>query len=215
MAAWRDLAATAATYAATVLGGIVALGFVVGDPGRAGSTPASSTRSVRPRRRVAELSYVDLQRREDTTRVTSCAATGRATTSTSCPTPPSRRSRADPRWPPVCRPTAGPSPTCPTRHGVQPARHRVRVRRRRPLDRPGRGRARWRPPGRARPAWSRSRPAPTSTCSATRARPAYAARTHPRSWPGSPHSRTPSTPTTSSTSTRTSSERARGQRLRV
>ena len=88
---------------------------------------------------------------------------------------------------------------------VQPAPDRLRVRRRGPLDRPGRGRRPDRDgPGERRRGWSRSRAAPTSTCSATTVPPACAAPTRPRSWPGSPPSRTPSTRTTSSTSTRTS-----------
>ena len=68
---WRDLSATAprtATYAATVLGGVVTLGFVwVGDP-EAGRAHARALESLGPPldRRVVELSYVDLQRREDT-----------------------------------------------------------------------------------------------------------------------------------------------------
>ncbi len=67
---WRDLSAGAprrATYAATVLGGVATLGFVwVGDPeeGREHSRELASL--GRPlHRRVAELSYLDLQRRED------------------------------------------------------------------------------------------------------------------------------------------------------
>ncbi len=71
VARWRDLSATAprsATYAATVLGGIVTLGFVwVGDP-RLGREHARALESLgRPRdQRVVELSYLELQRREDT-----------------------------------------------------------------------------------------------------------------------------------------------------
>ena len=121
MATWRDLAAAAprsATYAATVLGGIVALGFVwVGDPDKAASTPASLTRSAGPRRggwRSCPTSTSSAARTPS--RATSSAATGRATTSTSCPTPRSRRSsRTTRRWPPACRPTAEPSRRCPTR----------------------------------------------------------------------------------------------------
>ena len=71
VARWRDLSATAprqATYAATVLAGIATLGFVwVGDP-EAGREHARALETLgRPlERRVVELSYVDLQRREDT-----------------------------------------------------------------------------------------------------------------------------------------------------
>lgn len=70
MARWRDLSAAAprqATYAATVYGGIATLGFVwVGDPDD-GRVHAAGLDSVgRPLdTRVSELSYVDLQRRED------------------------------------------------------------------------------------------------------------------------------------------------------
>ena len=70
-ARWRDLSAEAprrATYTATVLGGIATLGFVwVGDPDD-GREHARALESLgRPReRRVAEISYLDLQRREDT-----------------------------------------------------------------------------------------------------------------------------------------------------
>ncbi|WP_028653661.1 FAD-binding oxidoreductase [Nocardioides halotolerans] len=71
MTAWRDLAAVAprsATYAATVLGGVVALGFVwVGDPAEGREHARELDALGRPEsQRVAELSYVDLQRREDT-----------------------------------------------------------------------------------------------------------------------------------------------------
>ena len=71
VARWRDLSATAprqATYTATVLDGIAALGFVwFGDP-EAGREHARALEALgRPlERRVVELSYVDLQRREDT-----------------------------------------------------------------------------------------------------------------------------------------------------
>jgi FAD/FMN-containing dehydrogenase len=72
-ARWRDLSATAprtATYAATVLAGVVTLGFVwVGDPdeGRAHARALESLGHALTRR-VVELSYVDLQRREDTSK---------------------------------------------------------------------------------------------------------------------------------------------------
>ncbi len=71
MACWRDLAAVAprsATYAATVLGGVVALGFVwVGDPEKGREHARELGALGRPEaQRVVELSYVDLQRREDT-----------------------------------------------------------------------------------------------------------------------------------------------------
>ena len=71
MAGWRDLAAEApraATFAATVLGGVATIGYVwVGDPD-AGREPLDGLRGLgRPvAERVVELSYVDLQRREDT-----------------------------------------------------------------------------------------------------------------------------------------------------
>jgi FAD/FMN-containing dehydrogenase len=71
VACWRDLSAAAprqATYAATVLGGVATLGFVwVGDP-EAGRQHARALETLgRPlERRVVELSYLDLQRREDT-----------------------------------------------------------------------------------------------------------------------------------------------------
>ena len=71
VARWRDLSATTprhATYAATVLDGIATLGFVwVGDP-EAGREHARALETLgRPlARRVVELSYLDLQRREDT-----------------------------------------------------------------------------------------------------------------------------------------------------
>ena len=70
LARWRDLNATAprqATFAATVLDGIVTVGFVwVGDP-EAGRRHARELHSLgRPAsERIAELSYVELQRRED------------------------------------------------------------------------------------------------------------------------------------------------------
>jgi FAD/FMN-containing dehydrogenase len=72
-ARWRDLSATAprtATYAATVMAGVVTLGLVwVGDPDD-GRAHARALESLGPSlgRRVVELSYVDLQRREDTSK---------------------------------------------------------------------------------------------------------------------------------------------------
>ena len=67
---WRDLSATApraATYAATVLGGVVTLGFVwVGDPDEGRKHARALDSLGRPLgERVVEHSYVDLQRRED------------------------------------------------------------------------------------------------------------------------------------------------------
>ncbi len=67
---WRDLGATApraATYAATVLGGIATVGFVwVGDPDE-GRRHARALQGLgRPAaERIVELSYLALQRRED------------------------------------------------------------------------------------------------------------------------------------------------------
>ncbi|KAA1422981.1 FAD-binding oxidoreductase [Mumia zhuanghuii] len=71
VARWRDLSATAprrATYAATVYGGIVTLGFVwVGDPDEGREHARLLDGLGTPlARRVDEMSYVDLQRREDT-----------------------------------------------------------------------------------------------------------------------------------------------------
>ncbi len=72
-ARWRDLSAAAprtATYAATVAGGVLTLGFVwVGDPddGRAHARVLESLGTPLDRR-VVELSYVDLQRREDSSK---------------------------------------------------------------------------------------------------------------------------------------------------
>jgi FAD/FMN-containing dehydrogenase len=71
MGRWRDLAADAprpATYAATILDGVATLGFVwVGDPDE-GRQHARALRALGDpvERRVEELSYLDLQRREDT-----------------------------------------------------------------------------------------------------------------------------------------------------
>jgi FAD/FMN-containing dehydrogenase len=72
VARWRDLSAVAprrATYAATVLNGIATLGFVwVGDPEDGRRLARGLETLGRPHdRRVVELSYLDLQRREDTT----------------------------------------------------------------------------------------------------------------------------------------------------
>jgi FAD/FMN-containing dehydrogenase len=70
MARWRDLSASAprrATYAATVMGGVATLGFVwVGSPdeGREHARVLETLGSPLERRAV-ELSYLDLQRRED------------------------------------------------------------------------------------------------------------------------------------------------------
>jgi FAD/FMN-containing dehydrogenase len=69
-ALWRDLSATApraATYAASVAGGVVTLGFVwVGAPEQ-GREHARELRQLgRPmQERIQEMSYVELQRRED------------------------------------------------------------------------------------------------------------------------------------------------------
>jgi len=69
-AAWRDLSVSApreATYAATVIDGIVTLGFVwVGDP-EAGLAHARALDTLGPpqARRDVELTYLELQTRED------------------------------------------------------------------------------------------------------------------------------------------------------
>ena len=73
MSAWRDLAVTApraATYAATVTGGVATLGFVwVGDPAAGREHAVALSALGRPAtERMLELSYLDLQSREDTTR---------------------------------------------------------------------------------------------------------------------------------------------------
>lgn len=73
LARWRDLSLTAprtATYAATVAGGVATLGLVwVGEPD-AGRAHARALEALgRPlERRVVELSYLDLQRRDDSIR---------------------------------------------------------------------------------------------------------------------------------------------------
>jgi FAD/FMN-containing dehydrogenase len=71
VARWRDLSAEAprqATYAATFFGGVATLGCVwVGDPGEGRShARVFETLGVPLARRVIEMSYLDLQRREDT-----------------------------------------------------------------------------------------------------------------------------------------------------
>jgi FAD/FMN-containing dehydrogenase len=71
MARWRDLSASApprATYAATIFGGVATLGLVwVGDPDEGRDhARALETLGVPRERRVQEMSYLDLQRREDT-----------------------------------------------------------------------------------------------------------------------------------------------------
>ncbi len=69
--AWRELSATApraATFTAFVLGGLVTLGYVwVGDPeeGRA-LLPAFDTIGTPTEKRVTDMSYVELQQRDDT-----------------------------------------------------------------------------------------------------------------------------------------------------
>jgi FAD/FMN-containing dehydrogenase len=70
LARWRDLNATAprqATFAATVLDGTVTVGFVwLGDPEAGRRHARELQRLGRPAsERIAELSYVELQRRED------------------------------------------------------------------------------------------------------------------------------------------------------
>ncbi|MDV3220405.1 FAD-binding oxidoreductase [Intrasporangium sp.] len=71
MARWRDLAADApraATYTATILDGVATLGFVwVGAPEAGEEHARELTALGRPAaRRVGELSYLELQRRDDT-----------------------------------------------------------------------------------------------------------------------------------------------------
>jgi FAD/FMN-containing dehydrogenase len=71
MARWRDLSASAprrATYTATVTEGVASLGFVwVGDPDEGREHARTLEALGRPvDQRVVEMSYVDLQRREDT-----------------------------------------------------------------------------------------------------------------------------------------------------
>ena len=68
---WRELSADAprqATYAATVVAGVVTVGFVwVGDPEDGRRHARSLQARGRPTaERIVELSYVDLQRRDDT-----------------------------------------------------------------------------------------------------------------------------------------------------
>ncbi|HZI96157.1 MAG TPA: FAD-binding oxidoreductase [Actinomycetales bacterium] len=70
VARWRDLSAAAprqATYAATVLAGVATLGFVwVGDPEEGREHARALETLGRPlERRMVELSYLDLQRRDD------------------------------------------------------------------------------------------------------------------------------------------------------
>ena len=71
-ARWRDLSATApraATYAATVAGGVATLGLVwVGDPDEGRQHARALTSLGRPlEERVEELAYLQLQRRDDST----------------------------------------------------------------------------------------------------------------------------------------------------
>ena len=73
VAAWRDLAATAprsATYAAQVTGGVVTLGFVwVGAPDAGREHARALSALGRPSaERLVELSYLELQSRDDSTR---------------------------------------------------------------------------------------------------------------------------------------------------
>jgi len=70
VARWRDVSAAAprqATYAATVLAGVATLGFVwVGDPEEGREHARALDTLGRPlERRMVELSYLDLQRRDD------------------------------------------------------------------------------------------------------------------------------------------------------
>ena len=90
--AWRDLAAGAprpATFTASIRDGQATAGFVwVGDPRRGRRLAEQLEALGEPlTRRVAETSYLGLQRREDTPAgPRRCAATGRATTCARCPT---------------------------------------------------------------------------------------------------------------------------------
>ena len=207
VARWRDLNATApreATYVLTMAGGVVSLGFVwVGDP-EGGREHARVLESLgRPlARRVEELSYLDLQRREDTVKGHALRRYWKGhyfrAAARRCD-----RGPAQPRPGGGCQPAgARRGDRRGARRGdrVQPSRHDVRVRRRRPLDRRRRGRG---PDGhgtaergeagavRERGLRQRARE--------TRGSMAYAVRIRPRSWPGSPRSRTRTTRTTSST----------------
>ena len=191
MARWRDLSADAprrATYAATILGGLATLGFVwVGDPDEGREHARALETLGRPlERRVVDLSYVDLQRREDTVEGHALRRYWKGHYFQGCPTPRSRRSsRTTRRWRPASRRTAEPSPRCPTTRRRSASAGPPSSTSARPAGptRPRTPRGS-RPRGRARPGWSRSRAAPTSTRSATRGRSACDAPTRPRSSPG-------------------------------
>ena len=206
VARWRDLSATAprrATYTAVVQEGVVTLGFVwVGDPDE-GRDHARVLESLGPPldRREVEQSYVDLQRRDDSIEGHAMRRYWKGTTSASCPTPRSRRSsRTTPRWRPASRPTGERSRRFPTlRRRSASARRRSSTSAPPAGPTPPRTKDGWPRPGSARLSWNLSPAASTSTCSATKGSSAYAARSRPRSCPGSPPSRTPWIPATSST----------------
>ena len=206
VARWRDLSATAprrATYASTVLDGVATLGFVwTGDP-EDGREHARALESLgRPLdRRVIELSYLDLQRRDDSI---AGHALRRYWKGHYFPELPDAAIDAllahDSSVGGACRRTEGRSQTCPTKRprsataarrssmsALPAGRIRPRTRRASPTR------------GRAQPGSTASRAGSTSTCLVTTRWPAYDVRIHPRSWPGSRRSRTPLTRTTSFT----------------
>ena len=132
VARWRDLSARApraATFTAGVHDGAATRRLRVGRrPGRGPGARAASCESLGypGRARIEELSYLDLQTpRRQRAGPRACAATGRATTSASCPTRRSRRcSPPSPARGPRLQAYGGAIADVPGRRdGVQPAGH--------------------------------------------------------------------------------------------
>ena len=191
LARWRDLNATAprqATFAATVLDGTVTVGFVwVGDP-EAGRRHARELQSLgRPAsERIAELSYVELQRREDSLEGHALRRYWKGHYFRELPDAASTRCSTTTRpWPRACRPTEVRSPRCPTtRPRSASATPPSSTSPRRAGPTPPRMPTRWHRPAGPRPGWSPSPVVRTSTRSPTRAQPASPGRTPRPSSPG-------------------------------
>ena len=186
-ATWPSRPPRQATLTAEISGDTVALGYVwVGDPrGRPRAAARAAQRRHAGRRgRARALLPGRCKPATTASRATRIGATGRATTSLTCPTARSRRSWTATRRTPRCpasasRLTAARSPTSTmTRRAFSHRRARFEYVAAREVGRPRRGQPADREPRGGRPPSSiRSPPAPTSTRSATRARRACAAPT--------------------------------------
>ena len=148
MAGWRDLAAEApreATFAATVLGGTATVGYVwVGDPD-AGLEPLDGLRALGTpvAERVVPMSYLDLQRREDSIEGHALRRYWKGHYFRDLPDAAIEALLAHPPEFAASLQAYGGAIADVARRGgrLQPSPDGVRVRRRGQVDRPGRGRA--------------------------------------------------------------------------